>query len=145
MKKVNNMTNKSWEEEFDKEFVFIGELGEKRLAILRTNNYTFDTKIKLGDQVIDDLKSFISKVEQEAYERGVREAAKKASDVEIQDRVPIGNIPMGMGILMEIAKELASQNAGLKVKADILKSISELLEKPNSSPRSSDDAHNQPK
>ena len=49
----------SWEEDFDKKFTYINELGERKFSIIRVEDYTLSHPILKDDKVISDIKSFI--------------------------------------------------------------------------------------
>lgn len=94
------MTNKSWQEEFDEDIAF------KNLHLY--DNITIAAE--LVSQRDEKIKSFISKVEREAYEAGVR----KALDI-VESYFK--------GLVMIPAPEITEDS--------IKKAISKLLEKPN--------------
>ena len=59
-------------EEFEKEFTFVGEFGEKLFSIFRPEDFTKDSPIFRNDKVIEDLENFI-RSHQSALEQTVRE------------------------------------------------------------------------
>lgn len=48
-----------WEEEFDREFTFVNDFGEKKFSVIRVENYSQSDNIFRDDKVIENLKSFI--------------------------------------------------------------------------------------
>jgi len=58
-------TNAEIVRQFEEEFTFQGNFGERKFAFFRVNNYTRDTPITLDDKVIEDLKLFwLSKLDE---------------------------------------------------------------------------------
>ena len=70
-----------WEKEFDKEFTFLGTWGEKRFTVFRISNYSRNDPIIQDDQVIADLKGFITELLAQAKQEGREEAAKLIKEI----------------------------------------------------------------
>lgn len=66
-----------WEEEFDKDFFYVGRCGREGVIEGKNGGMVFDEK---GSQ-FGAIKAFIRKVEQEAYERGKKEEYERTGNI----------------------------------------------------------------